>query len=359
MPTVAPAMPVGLAELHHQPRRDHDGDKEGEHHSRAGIGGNRAHVRAHHAADKQHRQQGRHHGQSGHDGGIAHLGHRINRGLRARTAIFHRPMPGDVFDHHNRIIHQNPDGEDQRKKAHTVQRVSHDPRGKERQQNGHRNDNRHHHSLAPANRDPDQGHDGNRRQCQMEQKLIGLFVSAFAIVAGEFHSQIRRNDLALKPFDGVANLFGNGHRIGTGPLGHSQRHGRNTRVKGFPFGPRHGEHAVLLRVSFQADTRHVTHIDRSAITRGHQEIGDLIQPLQGFTGSKFNLLAVLANGAQRKGLVGPFNLSRQRLQGQPSLCQSFRIGRDANFLRLFAHQIGQANIGQRRDFHLHLTRHAG
>ena len=50
------------AELHHQPRRDHHGDEEGEHHSRAGIGGNRAHVRAHHAADKQHRQQGRHHG---------------------------------------------------------------------------------------------------------------------------------------------------------------------------------------------------------------------------------------------------------------------------------------------------------
>ena len=157
----------------------------------------------------------------------------------------------------------------------------------------------------------------------------------------------------------MANLFGNGHRIGTRPLGHGQRHGRNTRVKGFPFGPRHGEHAVFLRVSLQADTRHVAHIDRSAITRGHQEIGDLIKPLQGFTGSKFNLLAVLANGAQCKGLVGPFNLSRQSLQGQPCLCQSFRIGRDANFLRLFAHQICQANIGQRRDFHLHLTRHAG
>ena len=55
------------------PRRDSESDHDGEQHRRSGTDGNRAHVGAHQAADKGHRQNGGDHGPGGEDRGVAYF----------------------------------------------------------------------------------------------------------------------------------------------------------------------------------------------------------------------------------------------------------------------------------------------
>ena len=70
---------------------------------------------------EQHRQQRRHDRQRRDDGRIADLGHRLDRGLHARAAVPHRPVPGDVLDHHDGVVDQDADREDQREQADAVE----------------------------------------------------------------------------------------------------------------------------------------------------------------------------------------------------------------------------------------------
>ena len=60
----------------------------------AGIG---RHVGAHQARHEQHRQQRRDHGQRGDDGGVADLGHRVDRGLDAGLAGASMPQWRAMF----------------------------------------------------------------------------------------------------------------------------------------------------------------------------------------------------------------------------------------------------------------------
>ena len=67
-----------------------------------------------------------------------------------RAAIAHCPVARDVLDHHDRVVDQDADGEDQREQADAVERVAHQPRRKEREQDGGRD----HHAPRPASRQP-------------------------------------------------------------------------------------------------------------------------------------------------------------------------------------------------------------
>jgi len=68
----------------------------------------------HQPRDEQHRQQRCHHSQRGDHGRIADFRHRLDHGLLTRAAVVERPMAGDVLDHHNGVVDQNADGEDER-----------------------------------------------------------------------------------------------------------------------------------------------------------------------------------------------------------------------------------------------------
>ena len=170
-------------ELEHQPGRDHDRDEEGEQHRGRGIGRNRRHIGAHQPGHEQHRQERRDHRQRRDDGRIADLGDRLDRGLHARAAVVHRPMPGDVLDHDDRVVDQDADGEDQREQADAVDGVAHQIGGEERQQDGGRDDDERDDRLAPADGDRDQHHDRDRGEREMEQELVRLLVRGLAVVA--------------------------------------------------------------------------------------------------------------------------------------------------------------------------------
>ena len=96
-------------------------------------------------------------------------------------------MADDVLNHHDGVVDQDADGEDKGEQADPVDGVAHQPGGEEGQQDGGRH---HHHddeALAPTQYHGDQENDGERRQAQMEQKLVGFLGRRFAVVAGHGH----------------------------------------------------------------------------------------------------------------------------------------------------------------------------
>ena len=68
-------------------------------------------------------------------------------------------MPDDVLDHHDRVVDQDADREDQREERDPVERVAEQVEDQERQRQGRGNGDRDHHRLAPAEHEQDQERD--------------------------------------------------------------------------------------------------------------------------------------------------------------------------------------------------------
>ena len=348
---------MGLAKLQHQPGRDDHGHEEREHHRRRGIGGNGAHIGTHHARDEQHGQQGGDHGQGGDNGRVPDFADRIHCGAAAGAAVVHPPVTGDVLDHHDGVIHEDADGKDQCEQADAVQRVAHDTGRKECKQDGDRDHDQDHDRLAPADGDPDQCHDGQRRQAKVEQQFIGLFVGSLAVVTGDMDDDIPGDHVAFKTLDGMKDLFADGHGIGTGTLGNGQGHGRHARKA--RLGAVKLEDARLGGVGDKGHICHIADVDGAAVARGHQKVFDFGQVGQSPTGGQANLTPVFPHSPHRETAVRTLDLGGQRLQRQARLRQPFGVGADPDFFGGFTNDIGQADIGKRRDCHLNLARNAG
>jgi hypothetical protein len=108
------AMAVRLHQLERQPGRDGEGDGQRQRHAQAGVDRDRAHVRPHQAADEGHGQQRRDHRQRGQDGGAADLVHRQRDDLAQRLARVELLVAVDVLHHHDGVVDQDADREDQR-----------------------------------------------------------------------------------------------------------------------------------------------------------------------------------------------------------------------------------------------------
>ena len=93
-------------------------------HRRARADRDRPHVRPHQSADERHRQHRRDHGEGGEDGRVADFAHRFDRdrGPVAALVLRQMKMADDVFHHHDRVVDQDADGEDQREERDAVQR---------------------------------------------------------------------------------------------------------------------------------------------------------------------------------------------------------------------------------------------
>ena len=205
--------------FHQEPRRDGDCDKERKQHRHRGVGRDGTHIGAHHAAHKHHRQKGCDNRQRCDNRRVAHFCHCIDSPFDPATIIAHGPMAHDIFNHDNRVIDQNTDGENQREKTDAIDRITHQPRGKEREQNGGWNNHQHHHAFTPANRqrDEDNNRDGSKRQ--MEQELIGFFGCRLAVIAGDFNLYTCGNNTALHGLQTFDDIFCNNNRIRTFAFG--------------------------------------------------------------------------------------------------------------------------------------------
>ena len=340
---------------HHQPGCEHHGDEEREDHCRRGIDRDRGHVGPHQAGHEQHGQQGCDHGEGGDDGGIAHFGHGLDGGSDARTTVLHRPVAGDILDHHDGVVDQDADGEDQREQRDAVDRVAHQIGSKQRHQNGGRDDDQHDEAFAPADHESDQQHDGDGGQAEMEEQLVGLLVGGLAVIAGDGDLDAFGDQAAAQQVEALQYVFGDDDRIGALALG--QRQGDGGRA--LPAGRRAvcilaitagtllaGEHpgAGVGRFGADDDVRHIAHIDRASVARRQEEEADIGHALQGLTGGDETGLVVCGDLAGGEGAVGLGDAAGELLQGDAVLRQAFRIRFDADLVGAAAGDIGQADI---------------
>ena len=328
--------------LDHQPGCDDHRHEEGKDHRRRGIRRDRRHVRAHQARDEQHWQQRRNNSQRGDNGRIADLCHCIHGRLGAGTTVLHPPVPGDVFDDHDGVIDQNPDGKDQREQRHAVECVAHDPGGKERQQNGHRDHDGHHDRLTPANGEKDQRHDRRRGQTKVEQQFIGLFIGRLAIVTGHGQRHALWHQTTFGRLDPVQDSLCDVNRIGPGALGHGQRDRRRAvDTVGVTGDLRHDP---VGTVGDKGHIRHIRDIDRAPVACGQHKARHLRRGGQSLTRDQVNLFAAVTQFARGQSLVGLGDLGGQLLQRHAVQCQPLGIWCDTDHFLRVADKIGQANV---------------
>ena len=345
------------ADAHHQPRRQDHGDEEGEEHRRRGIGGDRAHVGAHQPGDEEHRQECRHHGERRHDGRIADFGDGLDRGLRARAAVVHRPVARDVLDDDDGIVDENADREDEREQADAIERVAHDPGGEEREQDRRRDDDGDHDRFAPADGDGDENDDRDGGEAEMEEKLVRLLVGGLAVVAGDRHLDVGREDLAMHLVEPLDDVLGDDDGVGAGTLGDGERH-RGDALEAVARLADVG-HPVLVGLGDQLHVGDVAEIDRPPVAGGDQQVLDLGNGLQRLAGDQRQLLAVRAHQCGVERAVGSGDLGGKLLEGDAVERELLGVGLDPDLVGLLADDIGEADVGELAHLDLQLAGEAG
>ncbi len=108
----------------------------------------------------------------------------------SRMPLLQAQVPGDVLDHHDGVVHQDPDGEDQGEEGDPVQRVAVEPVDQEGQGQRHRHRHQDHDGLPPPQGEPDQDHHAERRHQDVEEQLSGLLGGGLAVVPGHRHPHV-------------------------------------------------------------------------------------------------------------------------------------------------------------------------
>ena len=135
-------------------------------------------------------------------------------------------MADDVFDHHDRVVDEDADGEDQREERDAVEReaeqVENEQRERERGRDGDGDDAR----LAPAEREPDEQRNADDGDAHVQQQLVRFLRRGLAVVARDGDFDIARDDRALECFDFAQHLPGHGDRVRAGSLRDAEGDGR-------------------------------------------------------------------------------------------------------------------------------------
>ena len=329
-------------EADHQPRRQDHGDEEREQHGRRRIHRYRRHVGAHQAGHEQHGQQRRHHGQGGDHGGIADLGHRLDGALDPAAAIVHRPVPGDVLDHHDGVVDEDADGEDQGEQADPIHRVAHQLGREESQQDGGRDDHGGDRGFPPADSEADQDDDRDGCEGQMEQQFIGLLVGGLPVVAGHRHVDAGGDQRALERLDALHQGLADHHGVGAPPLGDGQA---DRRRRG-PAVPCEGgaDHVGLVFAGGLDHPGDVAHIDGPAGDGGDGDQPDLGGAAETAAGGHLHRVTVIAQHAAGEAAPGLTNRVGERGEGDAAAGHATGVRLDPHLLRATTDDEGQAHI---------------
>ena len=260
------------ADLHRQPRREDEGGEQREHHGDAAEHRDRRHVRSHHAAHGRHRQQRRDHGEGRQNGGVAHLGHGVDRRLGVDPPLL-QPSPVDVFEHHHRVVDEDADGKDQREQTDAVDGKAHDQRHEHGEQDDDRHDDDDDHAGAPAEEKPDQHHHGAGSDEELEDQLVDLLLRGLAVVPRHRDVDVVGNERTFQLLDQFEDVIGDGDAIGALLLGDGERDGR--RAIGLDTGLV-GRAGVVgddrLGVTGTAlDLGHVTQVNGTTVVLAHHQ----------------------------------------------------------------------------------------
>ena len=209
------------------PRSDDEGDEQRPKHRSASPDGDRPHVGTHQTAHEGHGQHGGDHRECCQDRRISHLTHRLDGdGIpRAVSILGEVKVPDDVLDHHDGVIDQNTDAEDQREKGDSIEREPVQVEDQQRQGQRRRDGHRHDPGFPPSQSQPDEQRHADHGKAHVQEELVGFFGSRLAVVAGDRDRHIRWNQNPLQGFDFSQDFFSNRDRIGPRSLADSQRDG--------------------------------------------------------------------------------------------------------------------------------------
>ena len=240
-----------------QHRRDH-GDRElaVDHPGRAAEEGHRHEHRRQHQRDAHQR--------------AGDLLHRAPGGLARRQAFLgHHPL--DVLDHHDRVVHQQADGQHQAEHRQAVDRVAEDRQHPEGAQQHHGHGDRRDQGGAPALHE--QIHDQHHQHHRLEQGVghaLDRHLHEGAGVVGQRGLQLMGEARLQLGEPGLDRI---GHRDRVGSLGQAHAHRRR--------GPalEAGHDVVVLAA--QLDPRDIAQAHRAAVAGGLQhDLAELAHRLQ-------------------------------------------------------------------------------
>jgi len=139
---------------------------------------------------------------------------------------------------------------------------------------------------------------------------------ASAIVAGDLHTEVGRDQPALQAVHTFDDVACHHHGIRAGALGKRQADGRNAIPPRFASLGRRGQvpHPGVRRAGADHHPRHVAHVDRPAVARGQQQQADIRHAAQGLPGRQCARHAGIAHGAGDERAVGVAHLADELLQ---------------------------------------------
>ena len=143
-------------------------------------------------------------------------------------------MADDVLDHHDGVVHQNADGEDQRKQRDAVQRVAEEIENRQRQRQRDGNGQQHNAGFAPAERQRNQQRDRKGGDQQVLEQFVGLILGGLAVVAGDGDVQVWGDRYPRSSFTSWQQLFGDHGGVRAFALGKGDRHRRSIRLRQLP-----------------------------------------------------------------------------------------------------------------------------
>src|SRR6516164_2705551 len=135
-------------------------------------------------------------------------------------------MARDVLHHHDGVVHQNADREDQREQCDAVQRIAINEVNEQRQSQGHGHCPQHHHRRAPAQRQGDESRDREGGKQEVFQQLIGFVLGRLAVVSCDRHFNAGRDDGCLQALHFLKGAICDHDGVLTLPLGDGDSYGR-------------------------------------------------------------------------------------------------------------------------------------
>ena len=153
------------------------------------------------------------------DRGITHLVHRRHGGVSAgHLAVLARPPACDVLHHHDGVVDQDADGENQGEETDPIDRVAHGPEREERQQDRGRDHHADHERFAHAYEQPDQNHDHRSRREKLQEQRAGLGGGGLAVIPDDQGVHIIRDQIPARVLEDLSGLTGDLHPVRAGTL---------------------------------------------------------------------------------------------------------------------------------------------
>ena len=148
----------GSDQAQRRPGGDDEGHQQREDHGGRGAHRDGAHVGAHEAADEGHGQDGGDDRQGGQDGRVADFVHRLDghREAGAVVVLGQAEVADDVLHHHDGVVDQDADGEDEGEEGDAVEGVAVEVEDEQGQGQGDRDGQGHHPRLPVAEGEPDE-----------------------------------------------------------------------------------------------------------------------------------------------------------------------------------------------------------